>query len=145
MREIINLIISKPNYVKTIINNKRKMSWCCCCDTAATDRATPRPRDPRYDRLIPVNELSLSSAGGRSEGARPDPGGYSPPSVPASASGVPTIKDFVLLKTLGKGTFGKVGRVGIARGCLVPCFATCEHLCDIWASLLVSCSSDIVP
>ena len=84
------------------------MSWWCCCDTAAADRAHPHPRDPKYDRLIPTNNLLLSSTGGRIEGARPDPGGYSPPSVPASASRVPTIDDFVLLKTLGKGTFGKV-------------------------------------
>lgn len=93
------------------------MSWWCCCDTAAADRAHPHPRDPKYDRLIPTNNLLLSSTGGRIEGARPDPGGYSPPSVPASASRVPTIDDFVLLKTLGKGTFGKVGRIGIVPSC----------------------------
>ena len=105
---------------------------CCCCGGCAKGGEDGADHGGEADYLLPGGEWdpSVSAMVGRSQHNRTrgqrrrhgsDPkskefgdtgesaGAYVPPEVPGSTS-LPTFQDFKMLKTVGKGAFGKVRR-----------------------------------
>ena len=110
--------------------------WLCCCSDSSSDAAGKRRSSTAgHDYLLPGSEWDTSSSGsssflssfrgskksnrGRGSGNKRPPvthsevgldspsGDYQPPVVPPSQK-LPTFEEFRLLKTVGRGAFGKV-------------------------------------
>ena len=110
----------------------RRLCCCCCADVKDDTRNAPSTTVTEEDYLLPGSEWDPSistgsaqsrqssrpgrfKARGRSRGGSgtssdgTSNGGYVPPVVPPTPSRtLPTFEEFKLLKTVGKGAFGKV-------------------------------------
>lgn len=95
------------------------MSWCrCCCVRGSKEDEADGGLVAETEYLLPGGEWDPQSSRS-SRAASGGRGGYVPPAVQPS-SGLPVVQDFQLLKTLGKGAFGKV-TLRAATPTLLPC------------------------
>ena len=133
--------------------------FCCCCCSHSKDENDPRSRAvTEEDYLLPGGEWDGRSSRGSSvwssrTSTRSTTGNYEPPPVPPTKT-LPSFDDFRLLRTVGRGAFGKVrvvfhcflcttleaNKLYVVLEQTVFCFFfTCKRFLFLWLCVVSRC------
>ena len=81
-------------------------AFTCCCQPQGRERIPSMNEEEEFATVLPSRELEWDSTSHVFRLRSRD--SYVPPVLPKESSVIPSIDDFRLLKTVGRGAFGKV-------------------------------------